>query len=520
MLVRVGIHVRDVGLRQRVRRALSNERFSSVVVTELEGRASELGGAIESEPADPLERLRSDSNDLLVVDAVPLVGTAVGPARDDEALRSGPTPADARKLVDALAALPERPGLIVLHPTDDPRAHAALLAAGCVAVLWAGLSDVGLAEALSALFERRRNDSLSRLLAARPQRPEPEPMISASAAMQTLLVTVRRVAVADTPVLLLGETGVGKERIAQLLHAWSPRSRGPFVAVNCAAIPAELFESELFGHERGAFTGAARARRGHFELAHGGTLFLDEIGEVPLALQAKLLRVLQDRRIRPLGGDRELVVDVRVVAATNRDLRSDMEAGGFRRDLYYRLGVVELEVPPLRERPQDVRELAERYAAHFAARLGRAVGRIDPDALAALEGYAWPGNVRELVNVIERAVLLSIGSSIVLADLPVAIARPDSSRTREAIDPMVPATSTRDTDPTVQLPHDWLDQPWKQVRERLLIEGERAYLIGLLSASGGRIGASARQAGIAERSLFEKMKRHGLRKEDFRGPRR
>jgi transcriptional regulator with GAF, ATPase, and Fis domain len=516
MLVRVGIHVRDVDLRQRVRRALSGERFSSVVVTELEGRASDLGGAIESEPADPLDRLRSDSHDLLVVDAVPLVAAPIRP-QDEGQL--GPSPADTRKLVDALAALPERPGLIVLHPHDDPRAHAALLAAGCVAVLWGGLSDVGLAEALAALFERRRNDSLSRMLAARPNRAEAEPMISASAAMQLLLATVRRVAVADTPVLLLGETGVGKERIAQLLHAWSPRSRGPFVAVNCAAIPAELFESELFGHERGAFTGAARARRGHFELAHAGTLFLDEIGEVPLALQAKLLRVLQDRRIRPLGGDRELVVDVRVVAATNRDLRSDMEAGGFRRDLYYRLGVVELEVPPLRERPQDVRELTERYAAHFAARLGRAVGRIETDALAALEGYAWPGNVRELVNVIERAVLLSIGTSITLADLPAAIARPrepDLADEALDLDPMVHALANK----TVQLPREWLDQPWKQVRERLLLEGERAYLIGLLWASGGRIGASARLAGIAERSLFEKMKRHGLRKEDFRGPRR
>ncbi len=514
MLVRVGIHVRDVGLRQRVRRALASERFSSVVVTELESRASELGGAIESESADPLERLRSDSLDLLIADAVPLVG---GPSRAPE---DAPTPADTRKLVDALAALPERPGLIVLHPGDDARAHAALLAAGCVAVLFAGISDAGLAEALAALFERRRTNSLGRLT-ARPHRPEPEPMISASAAMQTLLTTVRRVAVADTPVLLLGETGVGKERIAQLLHAWSPRSRGPFVAVNCAAIPSELFESELFGHERGAFTGAARARRGHFELAHGGTLFLDEIGEVPLALQAKLLRVLQDRRIRPLGGDRELVVDVRVVAATNRDLRNYMEAGGFRRDLYYRLGVVELEVPPLRERPQDVCELAERYAAHFAARLGRVVGPIDADALAALESYAWPGNVRELVNVIERAVLLSLGPSIALIDLPVAIARSDREpELSEPPNPMVHALPLRDADTPVQLPHEWLDQPWKHVRERLLFEGERAYLIGLLRASGGRIGACARQAGIAERSLFEKMKRHGLRKEDFRGPRR
>lgn len=514
MLVRVGIHVRDVGLRQRVRRALGGERFSSVVVTELGRRTNEPGGTSESEPSDPIERLRSDSHDLVVADALPSA-TQVG--EPDAGERGGPSPSETRKLVDALASLPERPGLIVLHPTDDARAHAALLAAGCVAVLWAGLSEAGLADALAGLFERRRADTLARLLAARPQRSEPEPMISASAAMQDLLTTVRRVAVADTPVLLLGETGVGKERIAQLLHAWSPRSRGPFIAVNCAAIPAELFESELFGHERGAFTGAARARRGHFELAHAGTLFLDEIGEIPLPLQAKLLRVLQDRRIRPLGGDRELVVDVRVVAATNRDLRSDMEAGAFRRDLYYRLGVVELEVPPLRERPTDVRELAERYAAHFAARLGRSATGIEPDALAALQGYAWPGNVRELVNVIERAVLLSIGPSIALADLPAAIARPASIHEAPLASPTMIAAPD---EVKVQLPREWLDQPWKQVRERLLLEGERAYLIGVLVASGGRIGASARAAGLAERSLFEKMKRHGLRKEDYRGPRR
>ncbi|MCA9681027.1 MAG: sigma-54-dependent Fis family transcriptional regulator [Myxococcales bacterium] len=472
-----------------------------------------------------VEVLRREPQDLLVTDVV--VGEA-DPA------------AATRTLTEALLALPERTGVILLHPDDDPRTHAALLAAGAIAVLWTGLSDAGLTEALAVLIERRRDEAIARRLAARPGQGLAQPLVSASPAMQQLLTTVRRVAIADTAVLLLGETGVGKERIAALLHGWGPRSRGPFVAVNCAAIPTELFESELFGHERGAFTGALRARRGHFELAHGGTLFLDEIGEVPLPLQAKLLRALQDRRIRPLGATRELDVDVRVIAATNRALRDDVEAGSFRRDLYYRLGVVELEVPALRERPEDVRALTRHYATYYSDRLGRSMGEPDPAALRALEAYSWPGNVRELINVIERAVLLSVGDHIGLDDLPVAIvgAAAGARSVADPLDspaPVAPVAAAPGTEPpatgpssspssppssvAMELPADWLLRPWKDVREDVLSAGERAYLVGILRATGGRIGASARRAGIAERSLFEKMKRHGLRKEDFREPR-
>jgi DNA-binding NtrC family response regulator len=352
--------------------------------------------------------------------------------------------------------------------------------------------------------------------AARPVLVEPEPLVASSSVMHELLETVRRVAVADSPVLLLGETGVGKERIAQLLHAWSPRSRGPFVALNCAAIPSELFESELFGHERGAFTGAVRSRRGLFELAHRGTLFLDEVAEISPAQQAKLLRALQDQRIRPIGADRELPVDVRVVAATNQDLRGAMDSGRFRRDLFFRLGVVELTIPPLRERPEDIRELACRYARQVATRLGRPAPVPDEQALARLTAHDWPGNIRELINVIERAVLLCAGVTITAADLPARLGVPHA-RAEPEPKSSAPARPALDiVQAAVALPPAWLDQPWKQVREQLLLAGERAYLIGLLRACGGKIGDCARRAGIAERSLFEKMKRHGLRKEDFR----
>ncbi len=509
MLIRVGISIHEAELAERVYNAVhagrgpvrATERLDSVVVEHLdEGHL--------------LDSLRADPRDLVIA-----LASGLESERASE-------PELVRELVDALAALPERTGLILLHPDDDPHAHAALLSAGCVAVLWTGLSDEGLAEALASSFERRRDDVIARVHTTRPA--PPEPLVAASPAMRAVLETARRIAVADTPVLLLGETGVGKERIAQLLHAWSPRSRGPFVVVNCAAIPAELFESELFGHERGAFTGAIRTRRGQFELANRGTLFLDEIAETPLAQQAKLLRALQERRIRPVGGDRELAVDVRVIAATNRDMRREIEAGRFRRDLYYRLGVVEIEIPPLRERPADIRELVRRHAEMFAFRLGRATPQPTAAAMAMLERHAWPGNVRELVNVIERSVLLAAGPELDVSDLPPELgleAPPSPDGEPAAREPERESEPEPDYDggldrgdsPTlVSLPEAWLEQPWKVVREQLVLAGERAYLIGLLRAAGGRIGASARRAGMSERALFDKMKRHGLRKEDYR----
>lgn len=332
--------------------------------------------------------------------------------------------------------------------------------------------------------------------------------------MQGTLNTARKVARADSPVLLLGETGVGKERLAMLIHNSSPRSKGPFVAVNCAALPAELFESELFGHEKGAFTGASRSRRGHFELAHEGTLFLDEVGEVPLHLQAKLLRVLQEHRIKPLGSEHSLEVDVRVIAATNRDLDHEMAHGHFRRDLYYRLGVVELHIPSLRDRHEDVEAMAEEFLRRYAGALNRDVDGFSKDAKEALERYSWPGNVRELTNVVERAVLLCQDRLVQLSDLPANIAMCASEAARQGVSGlhMLPPGES----PVVALPGPWVEAPWKFVREELLIAGERAYLEGVLQACAGRVGEAAKRAGISSRALFEKMKRHGLRKEDFR----
>jgi two-component system, NtrC family, response regulator len=218
---------------------------------------------------------------------------------------------------------------------------------------------------------------------------------------------VERVAASDSTVIIYGETGTGKELVAREIHARSRRAGQPLISVDCAAIPAELLESEFFGHEKGAFTGAVRRRKGAFELAHGGTLFLDEIGNMPLELQSKLLRALQEREIQTVGGERKIPVDVRIVAATNRNLREAIAAGRFREDLYYRLNVVPVTVPPLRERIDDIPLLVRHFADKHAGRLNRAIDGVDAEALRLLTGYPWPGNVRELESAVERAMTLS-----------------------------------------------------------------------------------------------------------------
>ena len=238
-------------------------------------------------------------------------------------------------------------------------------------------------------------------------------MVGTSERMQEIFDIVRRVATAEATVLISGESGTGKELVARAVHRGSERSKGPFVAVNCAAIPGELLESELFGHTRGAFTGAVRERKGKFELADGGTLFLDEVGEMPVELQPKLLRALQEREIEPVGGAPRCI-NVRVVAATNRDLEEAMEEGTFREDLYYRLAVIPLHLPPLRQRRGDIPLLVR----HFLVKHGGAEVALTDAALSALEGYVWPGNVRELENYVERMLVLRRGTLIDLADLP------------------------------------------------------------------------------------------------------
>jgi two-component system nitrogen regulation response regulator NtrX len=254
-------------------------------------------------------------------------------------------------------------------------------------------------------------------------------MLGASAAFQQAVVQATQVARTDASVLLIGESGTGKELLAAHIHRESPFASGPFIKVNCAAIPTDLIESELFGHEKGAFTGAAARRRGKFELADGGTIFLDEVGDLHEASQAKLLRVLQDGELQRVGSEQPVHVSARVVAATNRPLHDLIAAGKFREDLFYRLSVVPIRVPALRERLEDVRELAEYFLDEFCRRNNVRRREFDPEVFPALERYHWPGNIRELRNIVERLAILTTGDRIAAAGLPSEIRQPDAPRT-------------------------------------------------------------------------------------------
>jgi DNA-binding NtrC family response regulator len=272
-----------------------------------------------------------------------------------------------------------------------------------------------------ALAKRRLETENQRLAAALGERESLVDLVGRAPAMQAVYRRIERVAATEAAVLLSGESGTGKELVARALHQLSRRSAGSFVAVNCAAVPDGLFEAELFGAEKGAYTGADRPRAGKFEAASGGTLFLDEIGELPLAVQPKLLRALQESRVTRLGGSREQAVDVRVVAATNRELAQEVAAGRFREDLYYRLNVVPVRLPALRERREDIPLLVDHLVARTARRHGLPERRLPPPLMRRLIDYAWPGNVRELANVVERLMLLSEGESFLEDDLPEAL---------------------------------------------------------------------------------------------------
>jgi two-component system NtrC family response regulator len=269
-----------------------------------------------------------------------------------------------------------------------------------------------LARAVAAAIERRAGLGREGVPLRAPQALPPKGLVGQSPAMAALLSRIGLIGPTRTTVLLLGETGTGKERLAQALHDASPRRNASFVAVNCAALVETVLESELFGHERGAFSGAIARREGRFKLADGGTIFLDEIGEISPAIQVKLLRVLQERRFERVGGNETVAVDVRVIAATNRNLREMVETKAFRADLYYRLNVVALEVPPLRARSEDIPPLVDHILPRLAADLGVAAPAVTPEAMDALCAYQWPGNVRELENVLERALVLSRGEPI------------------------------------------------------------------------------------------------------------
>jgi two-component system, NtrC family, response regulator AtoC len=338
--------------------------------------------------------------------------------------------------------------------------------------------------------ERARRD-LVRLRGELERASGFEEMVGSSAAMREVFAIVDQVAPTDATVLLRGETGTGKELVARALHRRSPRRDRPFVAVNCTAIPRELMESEFFGHERGAFTGATSRRAGRFEQAAGSTLFLDEVGDLDLAIQAKLLRVLQEKEFVPVGGERPVRADVRIIAATNRDLDALVREGRFRDDLFYRLNVIPLRLPPLRERAGDLPALMEHFLRSYGERYGKPVPVAPPEVLAAAQAYPWPGNVRELRNLCERAVLMSWSAVAPILGGAARAETPFGS----LVDPSLPLL---------------------EARQRLVERFEREYLTRLLREHRGKVGEVARAAGIAERNLYEKMKAYGLSREDYR----
>jgi len=384
------------------------------------------------------------------------------------------------------------------------------VAAGCEAVITADTPEEILGATFAKILERRAQVLKERFLARSfAEKPRLSDFVLNSPAMQAFMDTVTRVVNSDCALLILGETGVGKERLARAIHNESARSDSPFVAINCGALPEGLLESELFGHVEGSFTGATHSRRGCFEMAHKGTLFLDEIVETPLPLQVKLLRVLQDHTIQRVGGEKTIEVDVRVMAASNRDIEDERKKGRFREDLFYRLGVMTLTVPPLRERHEDIPTLAKSFVDYLRPRIGREIDRIDARAMEALVAYPWPGNVRELANVIERAMLLCRGETITLSDLAQGIR---GLAGMIAFGEACPADAAE----TIVLPQGWADKPWKTLRDSLIQEIERRYFATLLTSTGGRVSVAAKRAGMESRSLFDKMKAHKLRKEDFR----
>jgi len=323
-----------------------------------------------------------------------------------------------------------------------------------------------------------------------------ENIIGRSPAMTKVFELVRKAARSDANILVLGESGTGKELIARAVHANSPRAARAFVPVDCASLPEQLLESELFGHERGAFTGAVRSKQGLMEVADRGTLFLDEIAELPVALQVKLLRALQERQLRRVGGTVQIDVDVRMVSATNRDLRDAVAKGRFREELYYRVNVIAIPLPPLRERAGDVKLLAHAFLKRYGQ---DRVTSFDDAALQALEAYAWPGNVRELQNVVERACALADGDLVTRRDLP------DYLLSGATVSGPVTATISGPTLPSSS------DLPLKDAKEKWMQVLEASYLRDLLERHGGNVSAAAKAAGIDRKTLHRLINKYQIR---------
>lgn len=335
-------------------------------------------------------------------------------------------------------------------------------------------------------------------------------ILGESKAIQDLKKMIHRVASAKTNVLIIGESGTGKELVARMIHEKGPFSNQPFIPVNCGAIPENLIETEMFGHQKGSFTGAVANKIGLFEAANRGTLFLDEVGELPLSMQVKLLRAIQERVIRKVGGIDDILVDVRIIAATNRDLEAAVKKGTFREDLFYRLNVILIRTPPLRDRAGDVKILADRFLEAFSKKANKAIQSFEENAEAALQNYSWPGNVRELENCIERAVTLESTDQITLESLPVVVQKAESKiKNNEDRKPTGATHSTQEIRlPAPDFSHGNLDL------DQILGEVERTYLFAALEKAGGVKKKAADLLGITFRSIRYRLKKLGVSDSD------
>jgi DNA-binding NtrC family response regulator len=406
--------------------------------------------------------------------------------------RSGPT---ADVLYGALHKADPQLPMVVVDPRPSVDTARACLQAGAGDYLDIARVETDLEDALVRLLTASRRRAAEEVLRRAVERPYSfDDFLGESPAMQQVYSVIERVAVSSVDVLVTGETGTGKELVARAVHKRSRRSTGPFVPVDCGAIPDALMESELFGHERGAFTGADARRMGLVEFADGGTLFLDEIGELPLPLQAKLLRVLQERRVRRVGARQENAVDVRVVAATSRNIDQMVERGEFRRDLFYRINVVRIDLPALRSRGDDIGLLAEFFANRAAQEMGRTVGGLSTDVYQILKSYHWPGNVRELQNVVRRAIAMTRSPVAGVDDLPdevVAAAGRAAGAEAGAVG-------------------------FFAQRAEHVARFEKQYLADLLARHLGDVSAAAREARLPRGTLYRLMKGHGLDGASFR----
>ncbi len=351
------------------------------------------------------------------------------------------------------------------------------------------------ANLIQTIAKAVKTESLSRQ-DARVERPESEGyrIIGQTEKMHQIYQIIDKVADTPSSVLITGESGTGKELVAAALHHKSARAKRPFIKINCAAIPRELVESELFGHEKGSFTGAVATKPGRFELAHGGTLFLDEIAEIPVEMQVKLLRALQESEFERVGGLRTIKVDVRLIAATNRDLPKEVESGRFREDLFYRLNVVPIRLPPLRERREDIPLLLKHFLDKTSKRLKRKIEDISAEARLCLVNHDWPGNIRELENVVERSILFADGNQIEAANLPEELRR-----------------SNKANPPTADLAED---ASMKDIVRQATAKIENDLIVKALAATQGNVTRAAKNLGISRKSLQNKMKDFGLREKE------